>query len=143
MSKCPSFVAPHAICNMVYAVSLARLLPPLHSYKLTSSVGEEGSGEYIYNIISIAYPFFVLSHRNLVAIICSSRGNNNIHIMYVTRFDRRTCGQRKSVSRLYGAGIWSYSAFVERNVVVLRTRRSESYCTEMLARIVDFVCQQS
>ena len=28
----------------------------------------------------------------------------------------------------------TYAAFVERRLVVLCTRRSESYCTEMLAR---------
>ena len=33
-------------------VSLLRLLPPLHFYKLMSSVGEEESGELAYAVLS-------------------------------------------------------------------------------------------
>ena len=41
----------------------------------------------------------------------------------------------------YGAE-QSYVAFVEQRLVVLHTGRRESYCTEMLVRMIDLVLQQ-
>ena len=75
------------------------------------------------------------------SLICSCRGNNNIHIGQRVLNGELADSRNQSVNRT-ALEHRAMLLFFERRLVVLRTR-SKSYSAEMLARMLDLVCQQS